>query len=71
MTVRLTSDRAALVDTRLKYIPIDPQNPPQGKVLLINRHRRQPVTGEYSARFDWTHYHPLPTFDDAEDQGAS
>ncbi len=63
MTTRLTSDGAALVRTDLKYLPIDPKNPPQGKVLLINEHRRQPVVGEYSARFDWTHYFPLPVFD--------
>lgn len=62
MTVRLTSDKVALVDTRLKYLPIDPKDPPKGKVILINRYYRQPVVGEYQAVHKWTHYFPLPTF---------
>lgn len=66
MTFKRTSDGVALVDTALKYIPIDPKNPPQGKVILINRFYRQPVVGTYNSAHDWTHYYPLPTFDDAE-----
>lgn len=66
MTVRLTSDGKALVNTALKYIRIDPKDPPQGKVLLINEWLRQPVIGSYVATHGFTHYHPLPTFDDAE-----
>lgn len=64
MTTRLTSDGAALVRTDLKYLPIDPDNPPRGKCLFISRLQGVAVIGEYRADFGWTHYHPLPTFED-------
>lgn len=68
--IRMTSDNVALVDTRLKYIRIDPKNPPQGKVILIDEWLRQPVIGTYVATHGFTHYYPLPTFTDAEEQEA-
>lgn len=68
MTVRLTSDGKALVDTKLKYIKIDPSNPPQGKVILINSFLRQPVVSVYHSGYNWTHYFPLPTL--PEDENA-
>lgn len=63
--IKLTSDGKALVDTTTKYIPIDPGNPPRGKCILINQWQGVAVIGEHRKEFGWTHYHPLPTFDDA------
>lgn len=62
--IKLTSDGKALVDTTTKYIPIDPAHPPRGKCILINRHQGVAVIGEYRKEFGWSHYFPLPTFDD-------
>lgn len=66
MTIKLTNDGKALVDTRTKYIPIDHTKPPQGKCILINRHQGVAVIGEYRREFGWDFYHPLPTLPDAE-----
>lgn len=66
MTIRLTSDGKALVNTEHKYIAVDPKNPPRGKVLLINKWQRTPVIGHYVETHGFTHYHPLPTFSDAD-----
>lgn len=68
---KTTSDGVALVDPQVKYIPIDPKDPPKGKVLLINRYFRQPVVGTYNSSHGFTHYYPLPTFADADIQEAS
>lgn len=62
MTTRLTSDGVALVDTSLKYLPIDPADPPKGKCILINRWQGVATIGEYRREFGWSHYAPLPVF---------
>ena len=62
MKEKLTSDRAALVAPDLKYKPIDPASPPQGKCIFINRLQGVAVIGEYRKDFGWDMYHPLPTF---------
>ena len=64
MQEKLTADRAALVSTDLKYKRIDPAAPPQGKCIFINRQQGVAVISEYRKDFGWTHYFPLPTFDD-------
>ena len=61
---KLSSDGAALVAPKLKYIPIDTSSPPHGKCVLINRYQGVAVIGEYRREFGWTHYFPLPTFED-------
>lgn len=66
MTIRLTSDGKALVNTEHKYLPIDPDKPPHGKCILINRFQGVAVVGEYRREFGWSHYFPLPTFDHAD-----
>ncbi len=67
MTIRLTSDGKALVNTEIKYIKIDPKNPPKGKVVLINKWQRSPVIGQYVESHGFTHYSPLATFDETEE----
>ena len=73
MTIKLTTDKQALVNTNLKWIPITMQEPPRGaKLLLINRAHGTAVLGPYVPGQGWTHWFPLPTFytyeDDAEVQ---
>lgn len=63
MTIKLTTDKAVVVHTGQKWIPVAREKPPQGaKLQLI--HRKYGV----AAYGFWTHWHPLPTFDDAEEQ---
>lgn len=64
MKEKLTSDGKALVAPSVKYKPIDPANPPRGKCLFISRLQGVAVIGEYRSDFGWTHYFPLPTFED-------
>ena len=73
MTIKLTTDKQAVVHTHLKWLPISLQEPPRGaKVLLINRAHGVAVLGLYAPGNGWTHWFPLPTFmtyaDDAEVQ---
>jgi hypothetical protein len=62
MSFKVTSDGVALVDKNIVYIPIDPENPPKQKVILIDEKYRQPVISSYREGHGWTHYYPLPTF---------
>lgn len=59
--IKLTSDGKALVDTAIKYRPIDPAHPPSGRCIFINRQQGVAVLSEYRKDFNWTHYAPLPT----------
>ena len=64
MTIKQTSDGAAVVDTTIHWIPITEKTPPSGKVQLINRKLGVAVYGNYARGQGWTHYAPLPTFND-------
>lgn len=66
MTIKLTNDKAALVDTTVHWIPVEGQpEPPRGaKLLLINRRYGVAVIGHYNTNSQWTHWAPLPTFAD-------
>lgn len=67
MTIKLTNDRAAVVHTGLKWIPIQMQEPPRGaKVLLIDRKLGSATIGTWYPGNAWTHWFPLPTFSDCE-----
>ena len=66
--IKLTNDKAAMVDTKIKWIPVTTVIPPRGaKVLLINRKFGVAVLGPWSPDEEWTHWHPLPTFLTEED----
>jgi hypothetical protein len=63
MTIRTTTDKAAVVDTQYHWIPLTEKLPPRGsKVLLINQRYGIAVMGPWSPGQYWTHWSPLPTF---------
>ena len=63
MTIKATTDRAALVDTEFHWIKIEHRPPPiSAKVLLINRDYGTAVIGIWDRGQWWTHWAPLPTF---------
>lgn len=67
--VQLSSDRFAVVDLNLKWIPIAREKPPQGaKLLLIDKHYGVATLGSWSPNSNWTHWYPLPTFDHGNEQ---
>jgi len=61
---RLTTDRAAVVAPSIKWLPIEKDTPIGGKMLLINRQQGIAVISSRRAQDRWTHWHPLPTFDE-------
>ncbi len=65
MNHKLTYDGAALVAPGNKWIPIGQDTPRGVKLLLISRKYRSAALGMYlpDDKF-YTHYYPLPTFDD-------
>lgn len=65
MTIQKTRDGQAVVDTTHRWIPIAEQAPPLGtKVLLIDRWYGVAVLSSYSKGGTWTHWSPLPKFQD-------
>lgn len=65
MTYNKTNDRAAVVSPGLKYMPIDANTPRGSKVLLINKSARVATIGSVGTHETFfTHWHPLPTFED-------
>lgn len=62
-STRLSTDRAALVDSAYFWRPIA-SNPPLGgaKVQLINRPLGVAVYGSWRPGDGFTHWAPLPTF---------
>lgn len=67
MSIRPTSDGAAIVDTTHHWIAIEDNPPPAGaKVLLINRRYGVALLSLYRKADDWTHWYPLPKFKDKE-----
>jgi len=68
MTIRTTTDKAAVVDTAIKWIPVYLSQPPAGaKCLTINRHFGTARIDTWNPKSDATHWHPLPTFLTEED----
>ena len=73
MTIKLTTDKAAVVDTQFKWIPITTLAPKRGaKCLVINRKHVVARLDIWTPESDASHWAPLPTFftdeDDAEVQ---
>lgn len=66
MTIKKTTDGAAVVDTAIHWISIQEKAPPGGKVQLINRKLGVAVYGNYSKGQGWSHWAPLPVFKDKE-----
>jgi hypothetical protein len=61
--IKLTNDKAAVVDTKSKWIPIHVMLPPRGaKVLVINKARGSATLTNWQPGEDWDFWHPLPTF---------
>ena len=72
MNVKLTSDRAAVVDKNYHWLDASKHPPPRGsKLLCINKHHGTATIGYWVSAFNFTHWAPLPTFNDAEEQEAS
>lgn len=63
MTIRKTSDGAAIVDTRFPWLDVERHPPPSGKVQLIRRSLGVAVYGEFQLGHGWTHWAPLPVFE--------
>ena len=63
MTVRKTSDQAAVVDTEYHWRPINPDTPRGTKLQLISRKHGVATYGSISSNETFfTHWAPLPTF---------
>jgi hypothetical protein len=61
--LKLTADRAAVVDRTYHWIPLSVSQPARGaKVQLINRAHGVAAYGTWEPKSQWTHYAPLPTF---------
>jgi hypothetical protein len=66
--IKLTNDRAAAVNHRLPWLPINKVPPPRGaKLLLINRALGVAVLGAYAPDQGWTHWQALPKFVDGSE----
>lgn len=72
MTIRTTNTGAAVVNTQTRWIPIDETTPRGTKLQLINKEARVAVYGLLGTHEGFfTHWHPLPVFDDVEEQEAA
>jgi len=65
VTIKLTSDGAAVVDTLNKWIKINPGSPRGSKLQLIDRKSGVAQYGVLDAhnKFGYTHWAPCPTFE--------
>lgn len=60
---RLSTDRKAVVSTDTQWLSIADTPPPMGaRALFIAKPYGVAVLGEFSPKFGWTHWHPLPKF---------
>jgi len=59
---RPTADHAALVSTKLEWLPITDQTPTGAKCLVIDEAQGIAYLREYWPGHGWTHYFPLPRF---------
>jgi hypothetical protein len=62
MSIKKTSDGAAVVDTGYHWIAVTEIAPPSGKLQLINERMGVAVYGNFVKGQGWTHWAPLPTF---------
>lgn len=62
---QLSTDRSTAVDRSYKWLPIDSHTPRGVKLQLINRRAGVAQYGRLTTdEFFWTHWAPLPTFQD-------
>ena len=63
MTIKQTTDKAAIVQTDIKYIDAK-EHPParNAKMICISKAQGVAVVSTWSDEFGFTHWHPLPTF---------
>ena len=66
VTIKKTSDGAAVVDTGYHWIAVTEIEPPSGKLQLINKRMGIAVYGIFIKGQNWTHWAPLPTFKDKQ-----
>ena len=66
--IKLTTDKAAVVNTQLYWLPVSKFPPPRGaKLLLINKKYGVATLGAYNHDAGWTHWQGLPKFVTDED----
>lgn len=64
--IKLTSDKFAVVDINNKWIDAKKYSPPKdAKMLLIDRNLGVAVLGAWRDSDGWTHWCPLPTFEES------
>ena len=72
MTIKLTTDKAAVVSTMNKWIPITTVQPPENSLcLLINRKFGTSRLDKWNRKSDATHWYPLPTWQTGDENGKS
>lgn len=65
MSVTTTTNKAAVVDKDYHWFDIKTNPPPNGpRMLLINRRYGVAVISNFAKDNHWTHWCPLPTFED-------
>ena len=63
MTIRTTTDRAAVVDTEFHWLDAKEHTPPLSKkILCINKWQGVAIISHWVSAFGFTHWAPLPTF---------
>lgn len=64
MNIKITSDRSAAVDQNYFWKRIDKDTPKGVKLQLINRALGVASYGMYTGGVYWTHWAPLPRFEE-------
>ena len=65
MNVTTTTNKAAVIDKDYHWLSVRANPPPGGsRMLLINRRYGVAVISNYTKDNYWTHWCPLPTFED-------
>ena len=63
MTIKITTDKAAVVDTAYHWIDATEHPPPRGvKLQCINRKQGIAVYSVWVPQYGFTHWCPAPTF---------
>lgn len=66
MTHKFTYDKAAVVTTKTKWLPIDSNTPLGSKMILIDRSQGIAHLRIHLKDDGFTHWHPLPTFEETQ-----
>ena len=65
--IKRTNDGAAVVDTTYHWRKVDRNTPRGTKLQLVDRRFGVATYGQWYSGSSWTHWAPLPTFDDTQD----